>query len=790
MILRRPTLVAALVYAALAIILLIAGLLPGRTISTADSLRFAPPFQVTRPPHLQRITNNEVGDSVLQFQPLAALARQSFPALWDPYLMDGVPLLADDQSAVLSPFTLPAYVMPLLRSLAVSAALKLMVAALGVFVLARALGLRFAAALLAGLVYGFSFWQITWVQYPHAGVWALFGWVLWGLHRALAAPGRRSVVALAVPVGLQFLAGHFESSFDTAVGAAVLGLLWAIGRRRSGGLRTAPALATVAAGVALGTALAALLLVPFGESLLGSADLPQRAGTAIDSHLALRGLLQLFLPDYWGRATQAPLISFIRAQAYYAGALPLLLVAVALAVRPSRERIGLALLGFTGLAVAVGIPPFVQIVTRLPGFSSGHDSRLIPWTTLAIALLAAAGLEEVRRAAPARLRRATLGACVVAIVPVVWVLARGELGGAGPQAALLAVRLHRANGSTSAGTIHLAALLGWVGLAALALVLIRWGGRLPRNRLVVLVLALTVLDLFRAGMGYNPSVAEADARVPTTGAIRFLLAHRNGRFQSVEPVPWNIIALHFKLPEAGGYDLPIPHRYDHLWRTQVDPEHPSQVGATFADIPLIVPRVQARRLHTLRLLGVRWLLTAPGGPVLRLAGLRIAYAGADGRVYEVADAQPRVAVVGATRTVPNGEAAFRAVTQLGFDGTRSVVLERAAPGPALTAPGPAGSAAVGTSAATRVVVRADASRPGTLVLDDRWAAGWRATVDGHQVPDRQVDYVLQGVALTPGRHEVVFTYRPLSWRVGWIVSLAGLAAVLVLGAGGWKWRRR
>ena len=197
---RRPTLAAGLIYTALAILLLLPGLLPGRTISTADSLRFAPPWAAGRPAHLTRISNNELGDAVVQFQPLLAFARDALPhaPLWNPYLMSGRPLLADDQSAVLSPFSVPAYILPLLTSLGWSAVLKLVAAALGVFVLARALGQRFAAALLAGLVYGFSFWMVSWLAYPHSGVWALFGWVLWAVEGALVRPGPRSAGVLGL----------------------------------------------------------------------------------------------------------------------------------------------------------------------------------------------------------------------------------------------------------------------------------------------------------------------------------------------------------------------------------------------------------------------------------------------------------------------------------------------------------------------------------------------------------------------------------------------------------------
>jgi uncharacterized membrane protein YfhO len=52
------------------------------------------------------------------------------------------------------------------------------------------------------------------------------------------------------------------------------------------------------------------------------------------------------------------------------------------------------------------------------------------------------------------------------------------------------------------------------------------------------------------------------------------------------------------------------------------------------------------------------------------------------------------------------------------------------------------------------------------------------------VPVERVDYLFRGVRLGNGEHVVEFRYEPLSWRIGWIVSviaLAGLALAVFLG---------
>jgi hypothetical protein len=81
----------------------------------------------------------------------------------------------------------------------------------------------------------------------------------------------------------------------------------------------------------------------------------------------------------------------------------------------------------------------------------------------------------------------------------------------------------------------------------------------------------------------------------------------------------------------------------------------------------------------------------------------------------------------------------------------------------------------------RVVVHiAESTRPGVLVLADMWYPGWQATVDGNPTAVLAVDGVFRGVEVGQGAREVVFKYYPASFRIGMVVSLAGLAVLLLL----------
>ena len=728
--------------------------------------------------------------------------------LWSPSIVAGRPFHANAQSAVFSPYTFPAYVLPFWTALGWIGVLKLWVAAFGTYLLGRSLGMGFAGALLAGIVFAFSLRMVTWLSYPAMGVWTLIPWLLVATDRLVRRPDLLAGAGLATVVGLQFLCGHPESSFHALLAAvAFLALRVWQARRRPAGDRATRAVVAFGAGLAVGAALAAVLLVPFGELLWLSADLRERADQSVDVHLPVRDALGIFLYDWWGRPTQTPLRPFLLDRALYAGALPLALAAAALVLRPTVTRVAVALFGALWLAVALGVPPFLQIVTRLPVFSSGHNTRLVVLSMLALALLAGWGMSDLssrRGASPGRARVVVgIAAALLLVPPAVAIAATGldagEMADAFRVAWLFADAPTLVTSSGHEAVIRQSSLILWITLAgaALALVLLRVSGRLGAGAFVALALALVCVDLFRAGMGYNPAIERRWASVPATPAIRELQRERPARFVSTEEIPQNVIPMRFGPHEARGYDVPIVRRFDGFWRSEVDPRSLG-VAAGLLDIPLELRDVTPRALRALRLLGVTHVLqgatgraaTPPYEPTpapapLRDQGLREVYSGPDARLYRLDGALPRTWFVPAQRVVEDGDAALDAIGRPGFEPRLTGVTERRVPGVPERAPGGAGgSARLVAYERERVVIRSRADRAGLVVLSDTHYPGWKAEVDGEEVPVERVDYLLRGVPVPAGAHTVVFRYAPLSWTIGWAVSLVallGLALALVAG---------
>lgn len=797
----RPVRSAALLYAVLSLAMVSPGLAPGRTLSSSDYLWTAAPWLAERPPGVRPGgANVELADSVSNFQPSLRYTRDALPdiPLWNPHIMAGRPFLADAQSAVFSPFSVPAYVLPFWLSLGVIGALKLFVAAFGTFLLGRALGMHDAGALLAGLCFGLSLDMVEWLAWPLPSVWAFLPWLLLLADRVARAPSPLPAAGLAGVTALQFVGGHPESSFHVLFATCAFFLLRLVLVRRAAG-RGPPALirslSAFAVALAGGAALAAVAIAPFAELLLHSADLHQRSGVK-EVGLATHYLAALMLPDYWGRPGQHVLEAFVNQRALYLGALPLLLGAVALVLRPGLERLAVAGFAAFSLLLVFAKTPIAHLVESLPGFNTAHNARVIILFVMCGALLAGWGLSDLLRVPPDRRRAAALAAAAVLVVaPLVWVALRHpETPRSLARAFGLAWGVDRIGDAEPPSNIHWSALAAWIPLAGAALALLAWrlSGRLAAAPFATLAVALVVLDLFRTGLGQNPAIARAAAAQPTTGALRYLQARRPARFvglpppRGVVPIPPNA-AMDYGLYDARGYDYPVEQRYDRLWRRRVaSPD-------IFAP-PTTLASTGPAALRALSLLSVADLVQQPGSPRLSGPGLRLAYDGPDARVYANDRALPRVFVAGEQEVVRGGDAALAAATRAGFDAARTVVAEHPIAGipaaGATPAPGPAGTASLSHYGRERVRVSAEAKRPGVLVLTDASFPGWRATVDGRPAQLERVDYLLRGVAIGPGPHTVELRYEPASWRIGWIVSAVALVALVAAAALGARSARR
>jgi len=80
--------------------------------------------------------------------------------------------------------------------------------------------------------------------------------------------------------------------------------------------------------------------------------------------------------------------------------------------------------------------------------------------------------------------------------------------------------------------------------------------------------------------------------------------------------------------------------------------------------------------------------------------------------------------------------------------------------------------------------KANSSTGGLAVFSEiHYPKGWQARIDGADVEHIRVNYLLRGLKIPAGEHEVSFHFMPASFQMGSMISLIGSLLVILLGMG-------
>lgn len=153
----------------------------------------------------------------------------------------------------------------------------------------------------------------------------------------------------------------------------------------------------------------------------------------------------------------------------------------------------------------------------------------------------------------------------------------------------------------------------------------------------------------------------------------------------------------------------------------------------------------------------------------------------DVNVYEIAEANrlPRAYVVNAAVIASSPEEALEKTKSV--DPARKVIL-LGDPGIDLPEEARAPSQAIVSFRSYRnAEIQLDVSTPdnGVLVLSEVHYPGWTAEVDGLPARILEADYLLRGIALVAGDHQVRLVYQPSGLAAGATMSEFSLALALV-----------
>jgi hypothetical protein len=708
---------------------------------------------------------------------IGARLREGKLPQWFPYDGLGLPFIGQLNESAFHPASWLYAVLPLAAALRCQLLLGYLAAAFGQLLFARKLGMSWTASALAAAAFTFSGYLISLSNLvPYLWGIASLPWL--GLFALEVYTRERPwpwVAALAMCWATIVVAGDSHSALFGGVVALFTGA-------QTGRMRRLP-LCVLAALLAVGLAgselLPALDLVREGPRAAWSTAENMRINSSIWAFHPYRWF-ELVFPNWMPLGTAVTLANTVHgdggvwAISVYAGA-PVVALALAGLLSGTRTGILSASLAVLGLWLATGIHGGLEPLLRhLPILSTlRFPEKHLGLFALALPLAAAAGLDslrdEPRRAVPIALA-AVAGACALGALLL-------------PREAAIRIwpwmndipehvaRLHQAwRGSLFTAALSL--------LGASLLLAAAW----KRPAFLALMPLLVFLDLHDA-TGTVIGVADprfltetprfcAAARMAGAGpdGLRAVnVSQRKRQLQEMDdPIVWAANTMNLFLPAAGSLC-----GIGTIGPDAILSNEPSWVRWA-------IGRKHLEKSAALPLYGFGIVVRAsPYDPPLKdeapIDSLDV-YPGEGLRLVK-RPAAPR-AYAAVPRWVPDGNTALREVEERGLGLVESPVL--AGSGPPFTGTGSAGTVRITTYEPEHVVLAAEMTKSGAVILNDLAFRGWTATVDGVPARIYRANALARGVLVSEGSHRIEMNYELPRLRAGLATSGASLLLCFAL----------
>lgn len=749
---------------------------------------------------LNNPSSDQFGGAVYRELAAASLREGAGFPLWNSFILGGLPYVAAQHGDIFYPAFLLRMVFGFDMGMNVAFGLHLFLAGLFAYGFLRAYGFGFFPSLIAGVAYMLSGQIASLVSPGHDGklyVSALAPLLFWMILRGVRDGRMWAWGGIAIVTALCILSPHYQMTYYLALAAGAWTLYLAF--RREDGLNGRTRLIRIGfagAGALLGVLIATIQFLPFFEYIPFS---PREGGRgwewATGWSMPPEEILNVYLPQfsgilehYWGR-------NAMKLHSEYLGASVLVLAGTAFMARARRGFLWFWI-GVTIWALLValgGHTPFYRLWYQMPMMQVVRAPSMIFFLVcLAVACFVAVGLERVIAAGISRRYLLGWGVAGLAIALL------GSINAIGGIATTLAMpeRYDAALANQSEITVGVWRTFLFVLLTIGALFTLVEHRKKVLVSLAALVL-ITTADLWSVARHYFQWLPPARQLYASDPAIDYL--------RNLEE-PGRVVALALERSARDPFldgDALMIHRVRAVTGHQGN-ELQRWVELAGAKSPL--PPFNFLRREFRRLANARFFLTnvdlppespeLPGlrferrvGPVTNSVGNQV-------WLYEIVGEDNPAAWVTPVRVEAAPELILATVLDSRFDASRAAIFDPTPPVPtvqvaALPDPLPIG-AHVSYPTLGRISVALDAPAPegSALVVSENYYPGWRAMVDGTEVPIGRAQYSLIGVALPEGATQVELTFSQASYERGRLIALLALGASVLLIVGGAVQERR
>lgn len=717
--------------------------------------------------------------------------RSGTVPFWNPGIANGEPFFASLQPGVLYPGSLLLYLIPLSVSFDWLIVLHYPLAGVGLYLLLRRWGRSAAASWVGAAAFMLGGYLVSIGNFPNnLQTVAWIPWLFWAWDRFLERPSGPRLAGFSGLCSIAFLGGEPQMLGLSLLWVFIHGALRIEGRR----LERWRQVTGFAAAGSVALALVAVQLIPFVEFIAHSVrTMAVDMSFASARSLEVAGLVHLWIPPVLDEGIHGFTTRFFAASSTpwilspYPGAVASGLALVGIGIVGRRRAAfwgGSALLGVL-LALGANSPAYRFLFDTLPLLRPfRYPEKLLLLPAVAMAVLAAAGADAAIE--PGRRTRAStvlgLGAALFGIAATGLILMPNLIvevcGGPLQEAALCADPL--AASRLYGGVAFRLFLL--TGLAALVAGT-AGRGRLRPEAVVGLLGMLVAADLIAAHARVNPSVEARIYEIPAwpataldglgadPQAYRYRGSPHEAAMGSVVTVPgaYELTNLYLDF-ETMGPNVGQLAGYLHQ-----DGLQGVELRSVAMTNDAAVNGWAADPVHFLRAMNVRW-YADPTSAADSLGGLRVAARHPDLplRLFEVPAPLSRAYLVSDWEQATSPGAALSRSLEAGFPLGKTVVLEESPQTDLLQG---AGQVLDADYRLNQIHLQTRTTGPMLLVVNDRHYPGWKARVNGVDVPILRAGGIFRAVVVPQGDSQVEFVFRPSRLLPGALLSILGLLAL-------------
>lgn len=710
----------------------------------------------------QPVKNGAMPDVITQIYPWRHLVMNLWKSgeipLWNMYSFGGTPLLANYQSAVLSPFNILFFVLPFIDGWGLLVLLQPLLAGIGMYLFARRVGVSRGGGLLSAISFMFCGFLVVWMGYATLGYALLFlPYALTGLEGFFITQKMRYLFLLAFAIPLSFFSGHFQISLYVLL---IASLYWGWKSLQYRSFHLA-----ISSGVYLLGGL--LLCLPQVLPSLEFYTQSLRSGLFQKGEVIPLGYLPTILaPDFLGNpVTRNDWFGHYAEWNTYIGVIPFFLALFSVSAW-KKPIVKFALLtGITCFLLALDTPiADIFVALHIPVLSTSALSRIVSIYSFFFALLSGFGWDSLSQYLQSHKKKGLwmLIAGVTVLFGVLWIVVARKIFlpvekvGIAKQNLILP--------SAFAISLVLAVLAGF------------FGNRKIKQLLLFLLIGITAFDMYRFASKWQAF----DPKVLVTPNVPVVLEFK--KIQGYERAVGNYsaeVSNFYQLPSLDGYDALYPKRFGEFMSYAADGyvHEADRSVVTF-------PKDGMYTASVINLLNAEYIIHKVADtnktwtfPYWKYPASQFSMIFSDGvyQIYKNNAAYPHAFLVGNYKVVQNPQKNLDMLFKT-INPRDTVTLEER---PSLTiSEDKKAYSSIKKYSANRVSIQTSAATNMLLFLSDTFYPGWKAFVDGKETKVLRADYAFRAVEVPSGRHTVVFSYQPASFVVALLIAGVGLLGMI------------